>query len=105
MAPKQLRGTIRLFMWDRMEENKLQDTDLIIGSPETDTDYKDYRHILSHSNLNYSFKDYLMYIVDRYQEHLIVYLARRMEEQKLIRAWRRNYRRHLRALQKQGLSS
>jgi len=36
---------------------------------------------------------------------LIAYLARSMERQKLIRVWRRNYRRHLRALQKQGLSS
>jgi hypothetical protein len=105
MAPKQLRGTIRLFMWDRMEENKLQDTDLIIESPETDTDYKDYLNFLKHTNVHMSFKDYLMYIVDRYQEHLIVYLMRLMQEQKLIRGWRRNYRRHLRTLQKQGLSS
>jgi hypothetical protein len=105
MAPKQLKGTIRLFMWDRMEENKLQDTDLIIESPQADSDYKDYLNFLKHTNVHPSFKDYLMYIVDRYQEHLIVYLMRRMQEQKLIRMWRRNYRRHLRALQKEGLSS
>jgi len=101
MAPKQLKGTIRLFMWDRKEENKVTSEDLIIGSPQADKDYQDYLHL----NLRVSFKDYLMYVYEMYQKHLIAYLARRMQEQKLIRMWRRNYRRHLRALQKQGLSS
>ena len=101
MAPKQLKGTIRLFMWDRMQENKLTSEDLIIGSPQADRDYQDYLHL----NLRVSFKDYLMYVYEIYQKHLIAYLARSMERQKLIRTWRRNYRRGLRALQKQGLSS
>jgi len=98
LAPKQLKGTITLFMWDRMQENSLTSEDLIIGSPQADRDYQDYLYFSKHSNVHYTFKDYLMYIVERYQEHLIAYLARRMQEQKLIRMWRRNYRRHLRAL-------
>ena len=101
MSPKQLKGTIRLFMWDRMEENKLTSEDLIIGSPEADKDYQDYLHL----NLRVPFKNYLMYVYEIYEKHLIAYLARRMQEQKLIRTWRRNYRRHLRALQKGSLSS